>query len=173
MKDEKLNYLSKSNVCCFTGYRPLKCPWGYNENDKRCIKMKENTKNIIENSILNGYEIFLCGMAIGFDMICADIVLELKHKYPKIKLIGILPCKNQDKKWNKSYKEKYKLITNKLDDLYYIYDNYNDKCMIERNKFMVDNSSLCIALFDGKSGGTKYTVQYAKSKKIKILYVEF
>ena len=29
---------------------------------------------------------------------------------------------------------------------------------------MVNNSSLVIALFDGKEGGTKQTIEYAKSK---------
>ena len=173
MEEKTFRYLNKTNICCFTGYRPLKCPWGYNEQDRRCLKMIKNAKNIIENVILDGYTIFLCGMAIGFDMICADIILELKNKYPQIKLIGVLPCKNQDKKWNSFYKEKYKLLINKLDDIYCMYDTYNETCMKERNEFMVDNSSLCIALFDGKAGGTKYTVQYAKNKNIKTLFVKF
>ena len=26
-----------SKTACATGYRPMKCPWGYNEQDQRCL----------------------------------------------------------------------------------------------------------------------------------------
>lgn len=35
---------------------------------------------------LRGYNTYLCGMAIGFDMICAETVIDLKKSYPNIKL---------------------------------------------------------------------------------------
>ena len=44
--------------------------------------------------------------------------------------------------------------------------------MIERNKYMVNNSSLIIALFCEKNGGTKQTLEYAKSKNLKIVYLK-
>ena len=83
-----LNNLLSSNVCCFTGYRPQKCPWGFNEKDERFIKVKEETRRAIKNAISIGYNTFLCGMAIGFDMMCAEIVLELKKNDKNIRLIG-------------------------------------------------------------------------------------
>lgn len=86
-------------IACFTGHRAQKLPWNFNEDDIRCVRMKENLEKIIEKSILRGYFIFLCGMALGFDIICAETVLKLKEKYPYVKLIGALPCKNQYKKW--------------------------------------------------------------------------
>ena len=55
----------------FTGHRPQKLPWGFNENDERFIDMKNRTKVEIENAIIKGYHTFLCGMALGFDMMCA------------------------------------------------------------------------------------------------------
>lgn len=45
--------------------------------------------------------------------------------------------------------------------------------MKERNKFMINNSSLCIALFDGKPSGTKQTIDYAKSLNKEIIYINF
>ena len=33
--DEKLT------ICCFTGHRPEKLPWGTDESDPRCVKLKE------------------------------------------------------------------------------------------------------------------------------------
>ena len=44
--------------------------------------------------------------------------------------------------------------------------------MQKRNKYMVDNSDLIIAVFNGNSGGTKQTNDYAKSKNIEIIIIK-
>ena len=44
--------------------------------------------------------------------------------------------------------------------------------MIERNRYMVNNSSLMIALFSGQSGGTKSTIDYAKQQGIEIIIIK-
>lgn len=93
---------------CFTGHRSQKLPWRFNEQDKRCIAMKTTLSSEIANAIQKGFKTFLCGMALGFDTICAETVLSLKNEYPYIKLIGVLPCRNQDARWRYKDKERYK-----------------------------------------------------------------
>ena len=111
-------------------------------------------------------------MALGFDMICAETVLELKQKYD-IYLIGAIPCKNQDKKWSKEYKTRYRNLLKRLDGVRCINEKYaGAECMLERNRYMIDNSSLLIALFSGTDGGTKYTVDYAREKGLNIVIIE-
>lgn len=43
---EKNTELSKS-TCCFTLHRSQGLPWKFNEQDERCLKMKEQLKNEI------------------------------------------------------------------------------------------------------------------------------
>lgn len=162
----------QSYTACFTGYRPDKCSWGYNEENARCIDMRNRAKIAIEEAINNGYHTFLCGMALGFDMICAELVLELKKKYPNIKLIGAIPCKDQYCRWNIKLQARYKKLVKQLDAVRCIYDKYEDGCMIERNEYMVNNSSLVIALFDGKSGGTAKTIKYAEKMGKSIVVIK-
>lgn len=131
--------------------------------------MKNKLNEEIIKAIKNGYTTFISSMALGFDMICAEIILQLKKEYPDIKLIGAIPCKTQDKLWNEKDKQRYKSILSKLDGVRCIYDDYiGPKCMLERNQYMINNSSLVIALFNGKNGGTKNTLDYAKKSGIKI-----
>ncbi len=160
----------KENTACFTGHRPQKLPWGFNENNVSCIAMKEIAKIEIQNAIINyGITHFISGMAIGFDMIAAELVLELKNDYPFITLECAIPCKEQDKLWRKQQKERYKYILSKADKITYVSDRtYFDGCMQKRNNYMIDNSSVLIALFNGKAGGTKQTVDYAKEKGLKV-----
>lgn len=59
----------------------------------------------------------------------------------------------------------------------YVKDAYNllaNDCYYARNKQMVDNCDILIAFWDGESGGTKMTINYAKSihVPVKIIQVE-
>jgi len=134
--------------------------------------MKENAKAEIEKAIQSGYTTFLCGMALGFDMICAEIVLELKKKYPNIRLIGAIPCKNQYDRWPQAQIDRYRKLVKQLDGVRCIYDEYVDGCMIERNEYMLNNSSLVIALYNGLGGGTKSTIDKAKKKGIDVVVIK-
>ncbi len=164
-------FMMLSNTVCFTGHRNQKLPWGFNTNDFRYKLTMIETKNIIENCILNGKEHFISGMAIGFDMMCAEIVLNLKKKYPHITLECALPCKNQEIKWTKNIQKKYHKILKNADKIRCVFDYYTKDCMQERNKYMVNSSSMVIALFDGQSGGTKKTIEYAKRQDKEIIVI--
>ena len=165
--------LLKNEVVCFTGHRSQKLPWGFNENDNRCKAMKIALCAEIEKAIKKGYTTFLCGMALGFDMICAETVIELKHYYPHIKIIGAIPCRNQDSMWSTAYKTRYRNLLAQLDGIRCKYDRYNGaECMHERNRFMVENSSLMIALFNGSPGGTKLTIDYARLQGLEIIIIK-
>jgi len=158
--------------CCFTGHRSQKLPWKFNENDERCIIMKKKLREEIEKAILCGYNTFYSGMALGFDLICVEILIEMKEKYNDIKIIGAIPCKNQDALWPKEQQERYIACLSKLDSIRCIFDEYNGReCMIERNRYMVDNSSLMIALYNGLPGGTWLTINYAKKRGLKVVII--
>lgn len=44
------------------------------------------------------------------------------------------------------------------------YGKYGREAPLIRNKLIVDEADLVIAIWDGISNGTKYTIEYAKSK---------
>jgi hypothetical protein len=78
---EEIKIDIKNHTICFTGHRSQKLPWRFNEEDERCIRMKDKLKDIIEKAIKDGYDRFITGMALGFDMICAEIVLDTREIY--------------------------------------------------------------------------------------------
>lgn len=134
--------------------------------------MKRTLRAEIEKAIERGYKTFLCGMALGFDTICAETIIDLKQKYPDIERIGAIPCKTQDSKWADKDKARYRNLLQQLDGVRCIYDEYiGAECMLERNRYMVNNSSLMIALFDGKAGGTESTIDYAKQQGLEIVII--
>ncbi|MCM1556942.1 MAG: DUF1273 domain-containing protein [Anaeroplasma bactoclasticum] len=161
---EKLIEIERNLTLMFTGHRSQKLPWGFNENDPRCKKMRETAKQKIEDAILSGYKYFISGMAIGFDMICAELVLELKQKYPDIKLVAALPCRNQDSVWrDEKLRKRYRDILKQADLVWCESETYTKDCMLRRNDYMLNNSSRVIALYNGLGGGTAYTIKKAQA----------
>ena len=68
-------------TCAFTGHRPQNLPFGFNEEDERCIDLKKTLREQIINLIENeGVTHFISGMAIGVDMYAAEIV-DKRNRY--------------------------------------------------------------------------------------------
>ena len=168
---EQINRNISSNVVCFTGHRSQKLPWGFNEDDVRYRLTKIETKREIIKCIKKGKTHFISGMALGFDMMCAEMVLLLKKKYPEIILECAIPCEGQEKFWIKSQQKRYKTILSQADKIRCIYSSYNQNCMEERNRYMVNSSSLVIALFNGREGGTKKTLDFARKQGKEIVVI--
>ena len=151
-----------NRVCFFTGHREL--------DFNNLNEIKSNTEKCILNAIERGCTKFLAGGAIGFDMLAAETVLKLKKDYP-ISLKLALPYKNQQLNWSKKYRLKYEQLAAEADEVVYIAEQYDRGCFHRRNRYMADEADLCIAYFNGQAGGTFYTVKYAVSKDIEILFV--
>ena len=154
---------SKETTACFTGKRPQKLPWRFNETDPRCVRLKEALRREIVKAIERGYVHFISGMALGADTFAAECVLSLKKDYPHITLEAAVPCRFQAAKWNDADKARYVSLLARCDAVNVLQEAYTATCMQERNRYMVDKSSLLIAVYDGSGGGTGSTVKYAGS----------
>ena len=157
---------------CFTGHRPQKLIYSFDEQHDMCIRLKARLGTDIEQKITEGVDTFLCGMALGTDIWCGEIVIAFKEKYPHIRLIACIPHIGQDKSWNKDYKKRYKRLLESADDSIIFYDHYVRGCMQKRNHYMVDHASYMIAVFNGSDGGTKTTVEYAQKKRLDIIILD-
>ena len=153
----------KNLTCCFTGHRII---------EKTDINELEKNLSIeIEKLIKRGIIYFNCGGAIGFDTIAAEAVLRLREIYDNIRLILVLPCRNQDGRWSEENKERYRKIKENADRIIYTSDSYTRNCMQIRNKHLVDHSSVCVAYIRRRRGGTAYTVKYAGESGDEIIVV--
>ena len=163
-------------TCCFTGHRPKTLPWGNDENDMRCVSFKSKLKFTLENLIVEeGYDKFISGMAMGADMICAEVVLSLKNIYPYIKLECAVPSYAFTESWAADDVRRYSSILTRADNIRFVSVNrvYSVRDLMARNIYMVDNSELVIAVYiDGESGGTKNTIDYARSKEKEVMIIE-
>ena len=146
----------KERTACFTGHRII--PFLQRR------KIEKRTEEALIEAIKQGYRFFGAGGALGFDTLAAQTVLRLKKTYPQIKLILVLPCLSQTRGWKSEDIAEYERIKAAADKVVYTSQEYTRDCMFKRNRHLVDNSSLCIAYLTENTGGTAYTVDYARSK---------
>ena len=159
-------------ACAFTGHRPQKLPFGFNEEDPRCIALKA----VIETQIVNHIELynvsyFISGMAMGTDIYAAEITLALRQKYPFIFLECVIPCETQTARWNLVWKKRYDHILAECNKKTVLQQLYTPDCMDRRNRYMVDRANYIIAVWNGRAGGTQNTVLYAQNlgKRVSII----
>lgn len=160
------------NTCCFSGYRPDKLPWGFAEEDDRCSRLKEKLYDVVSAAYATGVRQFVCGMALGSDMYFCETVLQLKEDHPDIVLEAALPCEDQAARWNEVQRSRYFKLLGQCDVETYVSRRYTPDCMMRRNMYMVDKSSLLIAVYDGHFGGTMQTVRYAEINGLQIIQIK-
>ena len=151
------------SCCAFTGHRPHKLPWRYNEADSRCSALKAALARQITQLIDAGVTDLYSGGADGVDCWASLIVLELRKKNPALKLHMILPHEGQADKWSDSAQERYHSILKKADSVEYVSREYYDGCMLDRNHRLVEATGVLLAVYNGEwRGGTAATVRYAR-----------
>ena len=142
--------------CCFSGHRKLE--------REETESLKKALLPVILELVQRGIYCFYAGGALGFDMLAAEAVQQAKRYDPRIRLILVLPCKNQEKYWNKQACVRYNRIKEAADDVIYTSEVYFSGCMHQRNRYMIDHSTCCVCYLVHDSGGTKYTVDYCRKK---------
>ena len=143
--------------CAFTGHRILEKNFDSNLLDR-----------VILNLIKGGTKNFYCGMATGFDLAAAESVLQYKNDY-EVNLIPCIPCLGQENAYSQKNKERYLKILEKCNQKIILSVEYYDGCMFARDRYMVDKCNVLVTYQRRKSGGTSYTVNYAKSKGVNII----
>ena len=163
-----MEYENRGFACCFTGHR------GIPRDDEERIRkvLEEEIRKLIDG----GYTDFWSGGAVGFDILSGMAVLQAKQFHEDIRLILVLPCRNQTERWMRVKSDSamhnlqtYQHLKNQAESILYLNDFYVDGCMRERNARMVTMSSHCVAYWNGcYIGGTAQTVRMAQKENIPV-----
>ncbi|WP_291257209.1 SLOG family protein [Flavonifractor sp.] len=164
--------MNRETTCSFTGHRPEKLPWRRDERDPRCLALKERLAAAVEDAYDRGMRHFLCGMARGADFYFCDAVLELRERRSGVTLEAVIPCEEQAARWSERERERWFSLVERCDGETMLQHHYDKGCMLRRNRYLVDHSSMLIAVYDGMLGGTMYTLSYAMKRGLETVILE-
>lgn len=159
-----MNTSLRENTCCFSGYRAGKLPWGYNETAPDCLKLKLLIADAVRTAYDAGFRHFICGMSTGADTYFGEAVVALRDECPDVTLEAAIPYQGQEERWPKAQRLRYSRLAEACDAVTVLHEAHIPGCMMERNRYMVDRSSLVIAIYDDRRrGGTYNTLKYAEA----------
>lgn len=160
-------------VVAFTGHRPQKFAFGFDESHPDCLELKDVLREAIYKAIGRGARYFITGMALGVDMWAAEEIIDCRKVDAKIQLEAAIPCRNQERVWPKALQDRYHQILAQCNKVTLVTDApFDPKVMQIRNRYMVDKCDLLIAVYDGSRGGTKQTVDYALETGKRVLRID-
>ena len=150
-------------IVAFTGHRRIP-----EEHAWRLPALLEQT---LEDLISKGAREFRAGGALGYDMVAALKVLELKEKHPTLPLTLqlYLPCRDQTRGWDAPSCRAYAYVLERADGVRYASEAYTSGCMLARNRHMIDGSDVCLAYCTKHRGGSFYTCTYALKKGVELI----
>lgn len=159
--------------CAFTGHRPKSFPWKYDESADACLHLKEILTREIVKLIDCGVTDFYSGLAEGVDTWAVQIVLNLREKNPALNVHCVLPCRSQAIKWTSAAQQHHQWLQEQADSITCLSEDYYDGCMLERNRYLVNHSSILLAVYNGsRRSGTGMTVRYAQKLGREIIKID-
>ena len=175
----------KCQCACFTGHRPEKFRFQYNENDDLCKKIKAAIFTLAKKLYIEmDVNCFWTGGAQGVDTWAAEAILDLKQQFPDIELFVAIPFPEYWSKWEKESIERAQSILSRCDGFKIISPEVQPSAGIEiissaykqRNYFMVEQCHFLIAVFNNAKNkpsrsGTWQTVNYAKKRQLQSFYI--
>lgn len=154
-------------MCCLRKtevFMKKACVTGHRNINNTQINCKAVNK-LIDLAINNGIEQFLVGMSRGADFRFAEVLSERKLNW-----VAVIPCLEQTILWTTEDRNHHLHLLKFPSDMIILTDFYKQGVMQARNKYMVDNSELLLAIYDdSEKGGTAHTVKSAIEQN-KLIY---
>lgn len=162
--------MQRFKTACFSGYRPEKFPFPFQAGSAPYEQLKKDLKQAVAKAVLLGVDAFYCGMAQGFDLLCAETVLALKKEGRPLRLFAALPFAEQAAGWPTQKRALYHALLRQCDGKKTFGEagGYQKGCYHIRNRYMIENSDLLICYYDGRPGGTAFTVSLAQKENLTV-----
>lgn len=145
--------MENGKIVCFAGHR----------DDWRNVGIEDKLKNTIEELIQSGYTIFYNGDRGYFDKLCTKVVLELKKKYPQIKIYRIL-ANYKPKEEKESWFDDY--VMPNIEKVYF------KQRITKRNEWMVEKCDILLCnVYNSYNSGAYATLKYAQKLNKKIINI--
>lgn len=146
-------------ICIFTGHRDL---------PGDCDTLQAALRRHITALAADGFTDFLSGGAMGFDLLAAEAVLDLRPILPDIRLLMVLPCDNQDRAYPQEDKLRYRAALAEADLVRYTAHTYYKGCMLARDRVLAEAADYCLCWLTRSTGGTAYTVRQCALRDVPI-----
>lgn len=137
---------------CFTGHRELPAD----------SSLKADVRQAVLMCLAHGGTTFRTGGARGFDALVGEVLFALKTEGHPLRWELWLP-----------YPRSLTEAEEHADEVVSVSGRYHPGCMQKRDRALVDGCALCLAYLTKDTGGSAYTVAYAKKQGLQVIFLPF
>lgn len=151
-------------TCAFSGHRTL----GGAESEA-CLRAE--IRRAVGEVQARGYTRFLCGMAMGFDVLAGEVVLELRRAHPELQLVAVVPFEGQEGRFPLSWRLRYRALLAGADDVVVLGGDFSRSAYLLRNRYLARHASAMIAYCRHGRSGTAQAVRLALEGGLEVLKI--
>ena len=135
--------------CAIIGQHPMRFPWGFDEEDDRCRKLKIELAQQIMMLRQNGVSQFLTACDCGVGLYAAEIVNGLRATTDHdLMLICYTPHEEQATKWAPYLRERYFTMLEKCTHISAVCEVGAPDAQLHAYKKIIDLADVVLAVYD-------------------------
>ena len=141
--------MDKPVRCAIIGQRPMRFPWGFDEEDESCTKMKMELAQQIMVLRQSGVSQFLVACDCGVGLYAAEIINGLRATSDRdLMLICYTPHEEQATKWAPYLRERYFAMLEKCTLISTVCEVGAPDAQLQAYKKIIDLADVVLAVYD-------------------------
>ena len=161
--------------CAIIGQNPMRFPWGFDEEDDRCRKLKIELAQQIMALRQSGVSQFLVACDCGVGLYAAEIVNGLRMTDHGLMLICYTPHEEQATKWASYLRERYFTMLEQCTLISVVCEVGAPDARLQAYKKIIDLADVVLAVYDGDtppaSSAEDSALAYAMDAALKSVWV--
>ena len=140
--------MNKPIRCAVIGQNPMRFPWGFDEEDKFCSKMKTELAQQIMVLRQRGVSQFLSACDCGVGLYAGEIINGLRTTDRDLMLICYTPHEEQATKWAPYLRERYFDVLEKCTYISAVCEVGAPDAQLRTYKKIIDLADMVLAVYD-------------------------
>ena len=140
--------MDKPIRCAVIGQNPMRFPWGFDEEDDRCRKLKIELSQQIMALRQNGVSQFLTACDCGVGLYAAEIINGLRTTDHGLMLLCYTPHEEQAAKWAPYLRERYFDVLEKCTYISAVCEVGAPDAQLRAYKKIIDLADVVLAVYD-------------------------
>ena len=140
--------------CAIIGQNPMRFPWGFDEEDDRCRKLKMELAQQIMVLRQSGVSQFLTACDCGVGLYAGEIINGLRMTDRDLMLICYTPHEEQATKWASYLRERYFAMLEKCTLISAVCEVGAPDAQFQAYKKIIDLADVVLAVYDKDTSPT-------------------
>lgn len=140
--------MTKPIRCAIIGQNPLRFPWGFDEEDDRCRKLKIELAQQIMVLRQSGVSQFLVACDCGVGLYAAEIINGLRTSDHDLMLLCYTPHEEQATKWAPYLRERYFTILEQCTLISAVCEVGAPDAQLQAYKKIIDLADVVLCVYD-------------------------